>query len=123
MHALPPIDGEPDPNGSDCVDCGRCCHHGPKTVSLLEEDEERMGLRLLPIWTEVEPRPPHFRFIKNDGVHCGALDVSVAGKYPCAIYDARPQGCREVEPGSPCCLEARRLGHLGTSVEFKRAAR
>jgi hypothetical protein len=27
-----------------------------------------------------------------------------------------------VEPGSPACLEARRLGHLGTSVEFKRAA-
>lgn len=120
---LTPLEGEPDPNGGDCVDCGRCCYHGPKTVSLLEADEERMGPRLLPLYTEVEPKPPHFRFIKNAGEHCGALDVSVTGKYPCAIYEVRPQGCREVEPGSPCCLEARRLGHLGTSVEFKRAAR
>jgi Fe-S-cluster containining protein len=120
---LAPLEGEPDPNGADCVDCGRCCHHGPQTVSLLEADEDRMGPIFLPIFTEVEARPPHFRFIKNGGDHCGALDVSVGGKYPCGIYAVRPQGCRDVEPGSPCCLEARRLGRLGTSVEFKRVAR
>lgn len=82
-----------------------------------------MGSRRLELYTEMEERPPYFRFIKNGGERCGALDVSVPGKYPCAIYEVRPGGCREVEPGSPCCLEARRLGHLGTSVEFKRAAR
>ena len=120
---LSPLSGDPDPNGDDCVACGRCCHHGPKTVSLLEDDEARMGPRLLPLYTEVEPRPPFFRFIKNQGERCGALDVSVAGRFPCAIYEVRPQGCREVEPGSPCCLEARALGHLGTSVAFKRAVR
>jgi Fe-S-cluster containining protein len=118
-HSLAPLEGDPDPNGDDCVACGRCCHHSPKTVSLLEADEDRMGA-LLPIYTEVEPRPPYFRFIKNDGAHCGALDVSKPGLYPCAIYAVRPQGCRTVEPGSPCCLEARRLGHLGSSVEFTR---
>ena len=89
-------------------------------MSLLEADEERMGARLLPIYTDLEDKPPHFRFIKNAGDHCGALDVSVPGRYPCAIYEVRPEGCRTVEPGSPCCLEARRLGHLGTSVQFKR---
>jgi hypothetical protein len=92
-------------------------------VSLLEADEQRMGPIFLPIFTEVEARPPHFRFIKNGGDYCGALDVSVGGKYPCGVYAVRPQGCRDVEPGSPCCLEARRLGHLGTSVEFKRVVR
>jgi Fe-S-cluster containining protein len=116
---LAPLEGDPDPNGDDCVACGRCCHHPPKTVSLLEADEERMGT-LLPIYTEVESKPPYFRFIKNLGSHCGALDVSKPGLYPCAIYTVRPEGCRTVEPGSPCCLEARRLGHLGSSVEFKR---
>ena len=35
----PPLEGAPDPNGADCVDCGRCCHHGPRTVHLLEDDE------------------------------------------------------------------------------------
>lgn len=68
--------------------------------------------------TVVMDRPPFFRFIVNDGERCGALDLREPGLYPCSIYAVRPEGCRIVEPGSPCCLEARRLGHLGTSVEF-----
>ena len=79
-----------------------------------------MGPRRLELWTEVMARPPHFRFVKNDGVHCGALDVSVVDRYPCAIYEHRPEGCRVVEAGSPACLEARRLGHLGNSLDFVR---
>ena len=79
-----------------------------------------MGKRLLELYTEVDARPPWFRFVKNGGERCGGLDVSVPGRYPCAIYEVRPEDCRIVEPGSPACLEARRLGHLGTSVEFAR---
>lgn len=115
---LPPIDGEPDPDGGDCVACGRCCHHGPRTVHLLEADEERLGPVLLPLYTELHP--PYFRFVKNSGARCGALDVTVPGRYPCAIYERRPEDCRIVEPGSPACLEARRLGHLGSSLGFTR---
>lgn len=118
---LAPVSGEPDPDGGDCVDCGRCCHHAPRTVHLLEPDELRMGKRILELYTEVDESPPWMRFVKNAGEHCGGLDVSVPGKYPCAIYETRPEDCRIVEPGSPCCLEARALGHLGDSVEFQRA--
>ncbi len=117
--SLPPALGEPDLGGADCVACGRCCHHGPSTVHLLEADEERLGPEDLARLTVVSPRPPHFRFLMNAGDRCGALDVSRPGHFPCAIYERRPEDCRIVEPGSPCCLEARRLGHLGTSVEFK----
>lgn len=117
---LSPVSGPVDPDGGDCVACGRCCHHGPRTVHLLEPDEERMGPKLLPIWTDLETTPPYFRFIKNAGERCGGLDVSVPGQYPCAIYAVRPEDCRIVEPGSPACLEARALGHLGSSVAFKR---
>ena len=120
VKGLTPVEGTPDPDGGDCVDCGRCCHHGPHTVHLLESDDARMGKRLLELYTEEDPSPPGWRFMKNEGQHCGGLDVSVPGKYPCAIYPVRPEDCRIVEPGSPCCLEARKLGHLGTSVEFKR---
>ncbi len=117
---LPPISGDPDPDGADCVSCGRCCHHGPRTVHLLEPDELRLGDELLRRLTVLQPEPPHFRFIKNEGERCGALDVRVPGHYPCSIYEVRPEDCRIVEPGSPCCLEARRLGRLGTSVAFRR---
>jgi Fe-S-cluster containining protein len=117
---LSPVEGPPDPDGADCVDCGRCCHHPPNTVELLEADEARLTEAELARLTVVHPRPPHFRFVVNDGGRCGALDVSAPGRYPCSIYERRPLGCRVVEPGSPCCLEARRLGHLGTSVVFTR---
>jgi hypothetical protein len=120
---LTPLDGEPDPDGADCVACGRCCHHGPRTVHLLEEDDARMGEVLLSRYTDLDGRGPGWRFMKNEGTRCGALDVSVPDRYPCAVYASRPTDCRIVEPGSPCCMEARKLGHLGTSVEFKRAQR
>lgn len=123
MTGLPPLEGEPDPSGADCVACGRCCHHEPRTVHLLEADEVRMGPRLLPIYTELDAGPPFMRFVKNEGERCGGLDVSAPGRYPCAIYDVRPDDCRIVEPGSPACLEARRLGHLGSSIAFQRAPR
>jgi Fe-S-cluster containining protein len=122
---LSPVEGAPDPEGADCVACGRCCHHGPRTVHLLESDDARIlaapgGEAILRRLTVLEVKPPGFRFVCNTGERCGALDVSVAGRYPCSMYEVRPDDCRIVEPGSPACLEARRLGHLGTSVEFSR---
>lgn len=123
LAPIPAVDGvQPPPaaDGSDCVACGRCCHHGPRTVHLLEADEARMGRRLLDLYTDLDAKPPWMRFIKNAGERCGGLDVSVEGQYPCAIYEWRPEDCRIVEPGSPACLEARRLGHLGASIEFER---
>jgi hypothetical protein len=89
-------------------------------VHLLEADEARMGEALLVRLTVVDDRPPGWRFMRNGGERCGALDVSVPGRFPCSVYEVRPEDCRLVEPGSPCCLEARRLGHLGSSVEFSR---
>jgi Fe-S-cluster containining protein len=117
---LSPIEGTPAADGADCVACGRCCHHGPRTVHLLETDDARMGPLLLAEYTVLDNRPPGWRFLKNTGERCAALDVSVDNLFPCAIYPHRPEDCRIVEPGSPACLEARRHGHLGTSVEFER---
>jgi uncharacterized protein len=124
--SLPPIEGLPDPGGADCISCGRCCNHGPCTVHLLDTDEARMlsrpdGHELLRRLTVVDERPPGWRFVDNTEERCAALIVTEPGRYPCAIYDVRPDDCRLVEPGSPACLEARRLGKLGASVEFVRA--
>jgi hypothetical protein len=78
------------------------------------------GADILRRLTVVDERPPGWRFLQNGGDRCAALDVSVPGRFPCSIYDVRPDDCRIVEPGSPACLEARRLGRLGTSVEWHR---
>jgi len=56
--------------------------------------------------------------MRTTGDHCAALEVLSDDRFPCAIYDVRPDDCRIVEPGSPACLEARRIGKLGRSVEF-----
>lgn len=77
-----------------------------------------MGRVRLEIYTELHP--PYFRFMKNDGVACAGLDRSVPGQYPCKVYDGRADDCRIVEAGSPACLEARSLGHLGSSLGFRR---
>ena len=110
----------PDPSGADCVECGLCCHHEPHTVQLRNTDEDRLGEELLAKYTDVLRKPPFFRFMKNDGKRCIGLDVSQPGRFPCLVYEHRPEGCRTVEPGSPACLEARALGHLGTSLKFRR---
>lgn len=109
--ALPPLDGTPDPGGDDCVACGRCCHHGPRTVHLLEADERRLSPELLAELTELVGAA-EFRFLRSTGGACAALDRTVPGRYPCRIYERRPQDCRDVAPGSAWCLAARRLGRL-----------
>jgi Fe-S-cluster containining protein len=118
--SLPPIEGAPDPDGADCVACGRCCHHPPSSVSLLEVDEARFDAPTLRRLTVIDPRPPHLRFLRNEDGHCVALDGATPGRHACTVYAARPDGCRAVEPDSPACREARRLGHLGNSVQFTR---
>lgn len=120
---LSPIEGPPDPLGADCIGCGRCCHHAPSTVHFLQSDDARVlarsdGAALLRRLTVLVDAPPGWRFMRTTEDHCAALEVAAGGLYPCTIYDVRPDDCRIVEPGSPACLEARRLGRLGRSVEF-----
>ncbi len=94
-------------------------------MHLLDTDEARVlthpdGEGILRRLTLLDDRPPGWRFLRNTGQQCAALDASEPGRFPCRIYEVRPDDCRIVEPGSPACLEARRLGRLGRSVAFLR---
>ena len=109
---LPVLPSDPDPGGADCVACGRCCRHPPRTVHLLVGDEARLGAEDIERFTEVH-EASGFRFLRNTGGRCVCLDVSISERFPCFIYSRRPDDCRVVRPGGATCLEARRLGHLG----------
>jgi Fe-S-cluster containining protein len=113
---LPGLFTAPDPGGADCVACGRCCHHGPRTVHFLVADEERFGPERLRRYTELVGSAG-YRFMLTIDDHCAALDCSAPGRFPCAVYDHRPDDCRDVAPGSVCCLHSRRLGRLSEIVE------
>jgi Fe-S-cluster containining protein len=114
--ALPGLSGVPDQGGADCVACGRCCHHGPHTVHFLVSDEERFGEERLRQYTELVGFAG-YRFMVAIDDHCAALDCSVPGRFPCAVYEHRPDDCRDVAPGSVCCLNSRHRGRLSSTIE------
>ena len=102
--SLAPVSGAPNPDGADSrtaspADAAAITRLARSICS--ETDDARLTPDELTRLTVLDPRPPGFRFVVNEG---GALDVSVEGRFPCAIYPRRPEDCRLVEPGSPCCL-------------------
>lgn len=74
-----------------------------------------MGEVLLRRWTEVHERSG-FRFLLNTGTRCACLDTSVPGRFPCLVYERRPDDCRVFRAASDGCREARRLGRLGSPL-------
>ena len=121
---LTPVTGEPDPGGRGLrgvrpLLSPRSSHGAPA--------RHRRGEGARPSGRRGDPEAAHGARPSTAGLALraerrgalGALDVSVSGRFPCGIYPVRPDDCRIVEPGSPACLEARRLGHLGSSVGFQ----
>ena len=50
---------------------------------------------------------PDLPLLRTIGSRCIALQGTVGACVSCKIYEARPQACRNFQPGSPLCLEAR----------------
>ena len=74
-----------------------------------------MGEELLRRWTEVHERSG-YRFVRNTGERCACLDVSAPGRFPCLVYEHRPEDCRVFRAASEGCREARRHGRLGSPL-------
>jgi Fe-S-cluster containining protein len=98
----------PDPKRTirlDCLACGACCRNNE--VILEDEDMPRFehaGLTHLakaPYSRRDRDGRVILRLAKNG--HCNHLGKDNA----CAIYEARPNACREFPAGSECCLWAR----------------
>ena len=87
-----------------CIECGACCFSkAQRYVRVRGDDYQRLGegAEALVQWFGNEA------YLKMSEGHCGALRVT-PGAHFCAIYEERPQTCRDFGRGSPAC-EAERL--------------
>ncbi|MGE0711740.1 MAG: YkgJ family cysteine cluster protein [Planctomycetota bacterium] len=92
----------------ECQDCGACCFAAtPGHVRLTGEDHAR----LLPAEAErtVFRGTRCFFQVTADG-RCVNLVVD-QGRYSCAIYERRPQVCRDYERGGEACAYDRERVH------------
>lgn len=89
---------------ADCRRCGVCCFsQKPDYVRVTGADWTRLG--------DVAERVAHFighrAFMRMRDGHCAALeinrDVGGAPEFFCAIYERRPQICRDLARGSAEC--------------------
>ena len=91
----------------DCQTCGACCRAAYHSVEVKRRDPiiKRHPQLIVDRSTYLE--------IRRNGDRCAALEGGEAAgdnvtRYHCAIYDDRPQTCRDFTLGSEHCLTARR---------------
>jgi hypothetical protein len=91
-------------NDLDCLTCGACCREAYDSVEIGNNEPV---LARYPEWIDRESKRNKLR---RNGDRCIALQggYTCTEAYICAIYDERPQTCRDFERGSDNCLDARR---------------
>jgi Fe-S-cluster containining protein len=96
----------------DCVRCGACCVATTRATEGYVDLTAR-DLRLLPPAYRARaarmtpPRMP--TRVRGAATTCAALRGTLGRRVACAIYDARPTGCRKLRPGSRACRILREL--------------
>jgi hypothetical protein len=94
----------------DCATCGACCREAYHSVTVSVRDPV--------VWKQPDlvERHGHRFEIRRDGDRCAALRDRRADPtrgtgdrvFTCAIYEDRPQACRDFAAGGRHCLDARR---------------
>ena len=91
----------------DCLTCGACCAFlfavGVKATDATPAET---------VWnvTDESGEIVVDSYLKRDAetLFCTALEKTADGKFPCGIYERRPQTCRNFEAGSDKCHAVRR---------------
>lgn len=85
----------------DCLRCGTCCFsESPLHARVTGDDHERLGDDADRLVVFIGNRA----FLRIEDGRCAALEVDARrGSFRCAVYDRRPQVCRDLERGSPAC--------------------
>jgi len=89
-----------------CLQCGACC--AAFRVDFAADELDECG-GSVPAGLAVEVRHGTWRLRGTDHAppRCAALVGRVGERASCGIYEWRPGPCRELEPGSPACENAR----------------
>ena len=95
-------------NAPDCLECGVCCFTDlPTAMRVSGDDHARMG-DLAESFTVFHEHRCFMRIDEARG-HCAALQFDAErGRFACAIYDVRPNVCRDLARGGAAC-EAERF--------------
>src|SRR5690242_14554435 len=86
----------------DCQSCGACCFSQSTAYVPLSARDQR---RLRDTGLIHEEGGHHYMMMQNG--HCAALRIGA--RFSCSIYEQRPDVCRELERGTPACVEERSL--------------
>lgn len=93
-----------DVGDNPCLDCGACCMS--YRVSFYWADGEARGLPAA-LTEQLNPFLVCMAGTNTARPRCAALQGTVGGPVACAVYEQRPEPCREVQPGDEKCRRAR----------------
>jgi uncharacterized protein len=88
----------------NCQTCGACCKGLPVWLDDMEVGHFTSKKTLAKL---VVLQSDAFYMRQTKSGRCIALKGRIGKSCSCSIYQERPLTCREFEPGSPDCLEAR----------------
>ena len=95
-----------------CTACGACCAAYRVDFSVFELDSQG-GIVPDGLSVEVTDTTCRLRGTDHTPPRCAALAGRIGERVACAIYEWRPNPCRELEPGSDGCGRARFRHGLG----------
>jgi Fe-S-cluster containining protein len=90
---------------NECQRCGACCARYRVSFYWAEAWSRGLPDRLV---DKVNPQMACMAGTNQPDPRCLALEGRVGGQVHCAVYEQRPEPCRQVEPGDERCMEARR---------------
>ena len=94
-----------------CTVCGACCASFRVDFSV-QELAWQGGSVPDGLTVEVNSTTCRMRGTDYTPPRCAALTGRIGERVACGIYEWRPNPCRELEPGSDACLQARRIHRL-----------
>ena len=83
----------------DCTTCGTCCFsHLLPYVAVTGDDYARLGEDA----AECVSFDGYHAFMRMEDGHCASLRLT-DGRFLCAVYDTRPDTCRDLARDSAAC--------------------